>query len=246
MVRKLRAAVRTAIVVPTFIAFTGVIASVLIAVTVLRPQTRFADVLIRFWSRVFLFTGGARYQITGQEHVDPEGQYVFIANHQSNLDIPLMFCTAPVPIRYLAKKELFKIPIFAMAMRRVGIVKVDRARGAAIHTEVNAGVAAAKARGHSLIIFPEGTRTTDGKLQPFKKGAFRIAISNQLDIVPVTIQGTWAIWPPGSKTFSPGKAKATIHPPIRTAGMDLSDINALRDTVHSAITDTHEDLASGA
>lgn len=242
MLKKVVAALRSAVVVPLFFFATLGFASAVTIVAVIRPNSPLVEKVIRTWSRLFMISAGVRLEITGKDKIDTEGQYVFLANHLSNLDIPAMFLTAPVPIRYLAKKEVYKIPFVAMAMRKIGIVKVDREGGSAIHSEVNAGVAAAKARGHSLIIFPEGTRSTTGELRAFKKGAFRIAIANQLTVVPITIAGTWEAWPPGSKLFWPGRAKTVVHDPISTKGMELGDIDELRAQVRSVIDETYSAL----
>ena len=187
------------------------------------------------WSRFFLGLAGAQLTVEGGDAVDHDSQYVFIANHLSNLDIPLMFLATGMPIRYLAKAELFKIPVLNQAMHALGIVKVDRVGGSAIHSEVNSGVERAKAHGDSLIIFPEGTRSVSGELATFKKGAFRIAISNELDVVPVTIAGTWEAWRPHSRVVMGGPVRAYVHDPISVAGLTLSDIDELRAKVHTTI-----------
>jgi 1-acyl-sn-glycerol-3-phosphate acyltransferase len=134
-----------------------------------------------------------------------------------------------------------------LAMRRIGMVKVDRQRGTAIHSEVNSGVKEATNRGHSLIIFPEGTRSVDGNPAPFKKGAFRIAIANSLTIIPVTIQGTWEIWPPGQRTVTPGRViRTVIHDPIPTNGLTLSDMDDVREQARKAIVTGWEKLKAEA
>ena len=176
-----------------------------------------------------------RSTATGGDRLDQSKQYVFVANHLSNFDIPLLFATLPHRIRFLAKKEVYKIPIVATAMRKVGIVRIDRGAGSSVHTEINRGIADARGHGYSLIIFPEGTRSRDGALHRFKKGAFRIAIANQMDIVPVTLNGTWEVWAPGAKIFYPGPASVVIHDPIPVADLDLADIGTLRDQAHAVI-----------
>ncbi len=235
MFRKVRAALRTAVAVPTFFLLTLVLAGAIVVVSFVKRDSPAIDSIIRFWSRLFLSTAPVSLEAIGADQIDTSRQYVFVANHLSNYDIPVMFRTIPVPIRYLAKKEIYKIPIVAQAMKRIGIVKTDRQAGGAAHALINQGVSAAKARGHSLIIFPEGTRSRDGKFGPFKKGAFRIAIANELAVVPVTIQGTWEAWRPEAKIFFPGAATTIIHDPIETAGMDLSQIAELRDRCHAVI-----------
>ncbi|NNC91901.1 MAG: 1-acyl-sn-glycerol-3-phosphate acyltransferase, partial [Acidimicrobiia bacterium] len=190
---------------------------------------------ILLWSRFFFWIAGGRLTTEGQEHIDPDVQYLFVANHESNLDVAVMFMTTHMPIRYLAKKELFKIPIFAQAMRGVGIVRTDRQAGKAAHGAINEGIADAKARGHSLIIFPEGTRSDTGELLPFKKGAFRIAIANDLPIIPISIEGTWEMWKPGAKVVYPGNVHTKVHPPIETKDMDVSHIGELNDRCRAII-----------
>jgi 1-acyl-sn-glycerol-3-phosphate acyltransferase len=235
MSRTLRAALRTAIAVPTFFLFTLLMATTIIALSFVAKDSPLIDRVIRFWSKLFLTTAPLSLELHGNDTIDTSRQYVFVANHLSNFDIPVMFRTIPVPIRYLAKKEIYKIPLVAQAMHRIGIVKTDRQAGGAAHALINEGVAAAKARGHSLIIFPEGTRSKDGKLGTFKKGAFRIAIANQLPVIPVTVQGTWEVWPPDAKMFFPGHATTIVHDVIETENMDLTQISELRDQCHAAI-----------
>ena len=232
---KLRAALRTAVAVPSFYLFTIGFAAVVLAASFVRRDSPLVDRLIRFWSRLFLTTGPVTLEMSGQDNIDPSQQYVFVANHLSNFDIPVMFLSIPVPIRYLAKKEIYKIPVVAQAMNSIGIIKTDRQAGPASHALINEGVAKAKSRGHSLIIFPEGTRSRDGKLGTFKKGAFRIAIANELPVVPVSIRGTWEVWMPDAKVFYPGHAVVVVHEPIPTEDMDLTQIDALRDRCHGII-----------
>jgi 1-acyl-sn-glycerol-3-phosphate acyltransferase len=233
---------RTILVAPIFVVGTLVAAAVVTLASMVRRDSPVVDAIVLGWSRFFVGLAGSELTVEGVEKIDRTGQFLFIANHLSNLDIPVMFLATRMPIRYLAKAELFKIPIFKQAMKQLGIVRVDRLRGSAIHSEVNSGVAAAQARGHSLIIFPEGTRSESGEMAPFKKGAFRIAITNQLDIVPVTIDGTWEAWRPLSKIVMGGPLKAVIHDPIGVQGLELSDIDDLRTRVHDIIKKEYESL----
>jgi 1-acyl-sn-glycerol-3-phosphate acyltransferase len=242
MLRTVGAGIRTVMLVPLFFLFTLAMASAVIALSFIDRDSPHIDGVIHFWSRMFLRTAPVSLDVRGVE-VDPTRQYVFVANHLSNFDIPVMFLTAPVPIRYLAKKEIYRIPLVAQAMNRIGIIKTDRQAGGAAHALINRGVTAAKERGHSLIIFPEGTRSDNGIIATFKKGAFRIAIANQLPVVPVTIHGTWEVWAPGAKLFYPGHATTTVHDPIETADLSLTDITALRDRCYAAITSALPDEA---
>ena len=137
---------------------------------------------------------------------------------------------SPCPIRFLAKKELFRIPILAPAMRAIGIVEVDRSARSAIHEQVNRQARELVASGRSLIIYPEGTRSRDGELRPFKKGAFTMAVAGGIPILPVTIAGTYRAWPPGQLLVPGGRTiTAVIDPPIETAGMKREDVTRLTE-----------------
>ncbi len=234
MSRKILLSVKSAIAVPLFMLFTILISAVFILVMTLRLR-RAGEMVIQVWSRAFLLVPPMSYTVAGAENVAPSTQYFFLSNHLSNFDVPLLFRAIPTPIRYLAKKELYKIPVFAQALKVGGIVKIDRGAGASSYAAINEGVANAKKNGYSLIVFPEGTRSRDGDLHPFKKGAFRMAIATQLPVVPITVNGTWEVWPPGSKLFYKGRASVVIHEPIPTAGMTPKDIDVLRSQVYDVI-----------
>lgn len=241
MIRKILLSVRSAIAVPLFFIFTIIISALFILVMTLRLR-KAGEFFVQLWSRVFLLVPPMSYSVTGTEHIQPGTQYFVLANHLSNFDIPLLFRAIPTPIRYLAKKELYKIPVFAQALHVAGIVKIDRGAGASSYAAINEGVARAKANGYSLIVFAEGTRSRDGELHPFKKGAFRMAISTGLPVVPVTVSGTWEVWPPGSKLFYKGHADVVIHKPIPTAGMTVQDIDSLRNQVYGTIDEKFHEL----
>lgn len=243
MRRTLFAVVRTAVGVPLFFLLTLGLATYILLVALVIPHRPYIDRVIRWWARRFLGVAPIELHVEGLDRIDGGQQYVFVGNHLSNFDIPVLFAgLSHHRIRFLAKKEVYKIPLVAAAMRRVGIIKTDRAAGAAAHAAINAGIAEARRHGYSLIIFPEGTRSRDGELHGFKKGAFRIAIANGMDVVPVTLHGTWESWPPGSKLFYPGRARLVVHDPIPVAGLDLTDIGDLRDRSHEVIAATWERL----
>jgi 1-acyl-sn-glycerol-3-phosphate acyltransferase len=235
MTRKAFLALKSAIVVPLFMLFTIILSAMFIVVMSLRWR-RAGEFLIQTWSTLFLAVPPVHWTVEGAHRIEPDTQYFFLANHLSNFDIPLLFRSIPTPIRYLAKKELYKIPVFAQALQVGGIVKIDRGAGASSYAAINEGVANAKKNGYSLIVFPEGTRSRDGELHPFKKGAFRMAIATGLPVVPVTVNGTWEVWPPGSKVFYRGNASVVIHDPIPTSHLTVqNDIDTLREQVHEVI-----------
>ncbi len=232
----LLAMVRTGVGIALLAAITLFCAIAVIVASAVRRDGPAIQRIVRFWSRVFLAIAPISLHVEGREHIDPSLQYIFVGNHQSNFDIPVAFLAAPVSIRFLAKKEVFRIPVLAQAMTAMGIVKTDRNAGGRAHTVINEGVAEAKRRGHSLLIFPEGTRSIDGRVAEFRKGAFRLAIANQLPVVPISIEGTGAAWRPGAKVFYPGKVRVIIHPPIPTADLALTDITRLRNQAQETVT----------
>ncbi len=192
--------------------------------------------LIQWWAGKWLQAARCTLEVRGVENVDPSRSYVVVANHTSNLDVMACFAAIPLPIRYLAKKELFSIPVLAQAMRAVGIVEVDRSGRAAAIASVNQQSKPVIERGHSLIIYPEGTRSYHGELQAFKKGAFAMAAAAEMPILPVAISGTWEAWKPHSPWINGhSHIVVVIEKPIETEGLSQTEIEALRTTVHGVI-----------
>ena len=200
-----------------------------------RPESRQVHWVLRFWAKLFLLVTWTRVTVEGGDRIDPNGSYIFVGNHSSNLDIPVIMGKLPVPIRFLAKKEIFKVPVLGGAMRAIHMIETDRGLGPTVHRAINKRVTAAVAAGLSLMIFPEGTRSENGKLLPFKKGAFRIAVGNTMPIVPVTIVGTREAWRPHAKLIFGGRARLIIHDPIPTDALTAADLNYLRDRTRDII-----------
>jgi len=190
--------------------------------------------IVRFWGRSGLFFAGLRVQIQGVENI-PYGQpAIYVSNHQSNFDIPIIYAGLPVQFRWMAKQELFRVPFFGLAMKRSGMISIDRSN---LRTTMRSIIAAAQRikEGTSVIIFPEGTRTPDGKLQEFKKGALLIAAKAQVPVVPIAIHGSYQIQPKGRWKVNGGPLRIEVLPPITTAGLKSSDIDTLTRKVHDQI-----------
>jgi 1-acyl-sn-glycerol-3-phosphate acyltransferase len=218
----------------------GVLATIIagtvaIIIALINDTSPSIEKTIHAWSRTWLVASGTHLSVTGQENVDPERSYVVVANHISTLDIMACFLAVPLPIRYLAKKELFRIPIMAQAMRAVGIIEVDRSAHGRVHAAVNRQAKEDLAKKRSLIIYAEGTRPRNGIMKPFKKGAFTMAIASQLPVLPVTIHGTFEAMPPGTPWVRGGDVVMIVNPAIETEGMVHSDTGALRDRVYDLI-----------
>jgi 1-acyl-sn-glycerol-3-phosphate acyltransferase len=215
---------------------TVVCAGIVIAIALAKDTSPWIERVIRFWSRVWIVISGTDLEIEGQENVDLEQSYVVVSNHLSTLDIMACFLAVRLPIRYLAKKELFGVPILAQAMRAVGIIEVDRSARSAVHAQVNKQAAELIAKGRSLIIYAEGTRPRNGVMKSFKKGAFTMAIASQLPILPVSIHGTYEAMPPGTPWVRGGKVQVIVDPAISTKGMDHSNTGELRDRVYEIVS----------
>jgi len=188
----------------------------------------------RMWSRSILAASGIQVAVSGMERIDPARPYIFMSNHQSNFDIPVLLAHLPVQFRWLAKAELFKIPVFGRAMRGAGYISIDRAdREAAFKSLGEASEAIRK--GVAIMIFPEGTRSLDGTLKPFKKGGFVLAVDAGVPIVPVTIRGTHAIMAKRTWIIRPRDVAVEVGEPIDTSDCTRATKEALMERVRAAI-----------
>src|SRR5204863_395543 len=170
----------------------------------------------RAWSSLILRTTGVRVQVSGLERLDRSRSYLFAANHQSIYDIPIVFASLPFQLRIIAKESLGKIPFVGWHLQRTGHVLVDRANpGPGVVKRMARLVAA----GHSLIVFPEGTRSTDGSVGRFKGGSFVIALQAGLAVVPITIVGSRHVMLRGQVTVRPGSVTLIVHEPIETSAI---------------------------
>jgi 1-acyl-sn-glycerol-3-phosphate acyltransferase len=176
---------------------------------------------------------GVQVQMHGLENLDGPGPYIFAPNHQSHFDIAALLGYLPGHNRFVAKKELFAEPVLGMVLETMGMVPVDRDDPLASIQTLNEVAANERC---SLIIFPEGTRSRDGNLLPFKKGPFAAAIYLKVPIVPVVCRGTVAIMPKGGYlSIMPGSCDVFVEKPIATADLTWDDRSALRDRVREII-----------
>lgn len=195
--------------------------------------------IARLWGRSILVVSRIKVTVEGLSRIDPQRPYIYMPNHQSNFDIPVLLGHLTVQFRWLAKMELFKIPIFGHAMCKAGYISIDRNnRESAIQS---LEVAAEKIRnGVSVLIFPEGTRSRDGKIQPFKKGGFVMAIDSGVPIIPVIISGARSIMTKGKFRVNPGRIRMSIQQPIDTTTYSRDTKEALMQHVRRVIRDNYE------
>jgi 1-acyl-sn-glycerol-3-phosphate acyltransferase len=166
----------------------------------------------RLWARLALALNGVTVTLAGTEHL-PEGPVIFMSNHQSNFDILALLAKLPRQIHWIAKKELFDIPLFGPSMRRGGYIPLDRGDGRKALQSMDEAAATIH-RGRSVVLFPEGTRTQDGNLLPFKRGGFILARKAAVPVLPVTINGSGGINPAGQIRLFSGSIHITLHPPV--------------------------------
>jgi len=178
---------------------------------------------------------GIDVEVSGLERFDHKASYVFMPNHVSFLDGPLMVVVIPQSVRAIMKKNVFGIPILGWAMRYVGCVPVDRRAGGGGIKSIKKAVRFIREKGYSFLIFPEGTRSLDGKLQRFRRGGFFLAIAGGAPIVPVTIGGTFELMPKGQFGAKRGTVSAVFHPPVLVDGYSEGNVAELVEKVREAI-----------
>src|SRR5208337_849967 len=184
-------------------------------------------------ARLALWLAGVRLEIHRLDRIPSHRAVVFIANHQSNCDPPALLAVLP-PVLVLAKKEFFRVPIVGRGMVVRGFIPVDRRNREQALEAVEKGVQALKA-GKSFLVYPEGTRSPDGRLQRFKKGVFVMAIKAGAPIVPISVSGSNKIMPKGKFVIRPGRVRITFHEPVATEGSGVDDRQLIIDRVRHAI-----------
>lgn len=198
-----------------------------------------SHLVARAWGRSILFASRIQVTVKGFSNIDPEKAYIFMPNHMSNFDIPVLLAHLKVQFRWLAKAELFRIPFFGFAMRRVGYISIDRSNRKSAFESL--ALAAETIRnGRSVLIFPEGTRSRDQSVKDFKKGGFVLAVESGVPIVPVIIHGTWRIMSKNGLMIRPGDVTLEILEPIETRDYTRHTKDELLERVRSVIVENFE------
>ncbi len=236
--RVISGTIRAAIAYPVIIVMTvglGIVA--IIGARLMPVRWHVADRTARLWAWLFLKLAGLRYQVEGREHIDPNRTQVVVSNHVSNLD-PMVHWLAlwPLHYRFMAKKEVYKIPLFGTAVWAMRMVKVDRQAGQRGFEFINRQVRDVFSLGYSLMVYGEGTRSRSGQIADFKKGPFIIAKAVEAPILPVTIHGPEKAWPPGDWRMYGGMARVVIHPLIEFEG----SVEEMRVRTQQAVTKAYD------
>ncbi|HLK10645.1 MAG TPA: lysophospholipid acyltransferase family protein [Candidatus Binatia bacterium] len=220
------------LVLPVVLALASLWAMVLALVGAPR---RWIDRVYVGYARLCVRMAGTRLVTHGLEHVEPGRAYVVVANHESSWDpVVLTAGLAPLPLRWVVKRQIIAIPVFGRALLRTGNVRVVRADTEGDVARIRAEMAR-RPSDVSMIFYAEGTRSRDGALHPFKKGAFVTAISWGLPVLPVGTAGTRRIWRPLTMRLRRGPAVLEVGTPIAVEGLALADRDRLRDAAHAAV-----------
>lgn len=205
-----------------------------LVVLVFRPRSHVVMKLGRLWSKAILHACGIRVVYEGLEHTLRHPSCVFISNHQSFLDIWATIPVLPPPTRFVAKQSLFRVPVFGWCLAAGGFISIDRKNRKRAFRSLER--AAEKIRsGQQIFLFAEGTRSRDGQLGPFKKGAFHMALRAGVPVVPVSISGTWEALPRTSFRPRPGEIRVRFATPVDIARYLPDDLNGLMAEVREAI-----------
>jgi 1-acyl-sn-glycerol-3-phosphate acyltransferase len=183
--------------------------------------------------RLALWLAGIRVEVHGAEKIPHGRPAIYLANHQSNCDPPVVITCLP-PVLVMAKKEFFKVPVLGRAITLRGFIPVDRKNREQAHEAVDRAVAAMKA-GHSFMAYPEGTRSPDGRLRPFKKGVFVLAVKSGALVVPISVSGATKVMPKGQFVIRPSRVRVTFHDPIPAEDYTLETIRDLVERTRQAI-----------
>jgi len=205
-----------------------------ILITRLCKTHHFLYNVARAGARWALFLAGGHLTILGREKIRPDQNYIFMPNHQSNVDPVAAFLSIPRDMKAIAKKEFFKVPLLGMACRMERFIPVDRRNHESAVQSVEQAVRQLRA-GDSFLIYPEGTRTKTGMMGEFRKGAFIAAIRSKVPVVPVTLEGCYDMMRKGEFKIRPGRIKVVFHDPIDVSNYSLDDRDALIERVRSSI-----------
>jgi 1-acyl-sn-glycerol-3-phosphate acyltransferase len=195
--------------------------------------------IARFWGKFILFVSGIRVTVRGISNVDPQNPCIFMSNHQGNFDIPVLLGCLPFQFRWLAKAELFRIPLFGRAMRGCGYISIDRFNRSSAFESIDRAADTIRS-GVNVMIFPEGTRSLDGKIRPFKKGGFVLTVDAGVPIVPIVIHGTYSIMPKNRLLIRTGSVDLEILEPVETAGYTRDNKDVLIDKIRAKICQAFE------
>src|SRR5664279_199514 len=219
---------------PLFFLFTALFGSVSLLVSLVDKSGRAQHRLARLWARSCVWASGSKLIVPGAENLHSQPVAVYVSNHTSYMDTPVIFATLPFQFRILAKKELWPIAFIGWYLDRSGQIPIDTANPHATMSSLGVGVKALRS-GTPLFVFPEGGRTATGSLKPFLSGAAYLAIRAQVPLVPIALTGVYDLLPIHTRHLYPGELTVSVADPIETTGMTPRDTEALTLRLRNAI-----------
>jgi 1-acyl-sn-glycerol-3-phosphate acyltransferase len=227
--------IRTVFITLYVIAATCVLGTLTIVTSLFSTTGDAPHLVARCWARSILAVGRIRVTVKGLAHIDPRRPCIYMPNHASLFDIPVILGYLPVQFRWLAKAELFKIPVFGLAMRRVGYISIDRSNRKSAFRSLKTAAETIR-NGASVVIFPEGTRSREASIGPFKMGGFVLAVDAGVPVVPVILHGTRQIMSQTRFRIKSGAVSMEITPPIDSSSYTRKTKDDLMATVREVIT----------
>ena len=220
------------VLIPAIAVYTAVLGTMSLIGGLVDRRGRFPHRCAQWWARLILGTSGVRIDRAGHPLPADHESCIFVANHSSIFDVPVLFTAIPRQLRIMAKATLGYVPFIGWHLHRSGHLLVNRTNpGAGIFKKMQRMARS----GASLIVFPEASRTSDGRLKKFKGGIFLLAIEHGLPIVPVSVDGTRVVMPKGRLRVEPATVRVTVHEPIVTAGLAREDARALADRTRAVV-----------
>ena len=229
---------RTAIVYLWTPLVTIVLGFIVILISFFSKTGNLPHLIARIWARSILFVSGVNVSVNGRAHINTHASYIFMANHQSNFDIPVLLGYLPVQFRWVAKAELFKIPLFGRSMKGCGYISIDRFNRESAIESLNRAAKEIR-NGASVVIFPEGTRSVDGRIKAFKKGGFVLSVDAGVPILPIVIHGTRLIMPKKSLSIKPGQVRMDILPAVSTQAYSRESKEDLMDVIREMMCEAY-------
>ena len=225
----------TFIFAPLAILISAIIFILIIIMTPIAGEKKWGYYPGRVLGRIMCFLALTRIKINGNENINPDKSYIFVANHQSMFDIFLIYGYLNAKFKWIMKQEIRKTPLLGKACESMGHIFVDRSSPMRAQKSLEEAKDRLLQGSNSVFLFPEGTRSTNGKIGRFKRGAFTIARDLHLPIIPVTISGAYNVLPKNGWYITPGKITMTIHQPIDTTNLSDDNLNEIIDQVKNTI-----------
>ena len=234
MIDGISTAYKWLVIYPVLLISTLILGPILILLSFLGMADQGSSLLATRWARINLRCCLIKADISGLDYIQEGQSYIIAANHQSLIDIYLIYGFSPVEFKWVMKKELGSVPILGAACKAMGHILIDRSNPQSAINSINQ--AAQKINeGMCIVFFPEGTRSDDETVLPFKKGAFRLAIELGIPILPMSLHNTGNLVPNGTLNWKPGRVSMQIHPPIATHNLTSDDLSDLKDQTREQI-----------